>query len=336
MGQVAELRSVPAVVRPHVRAWRPHTMLYVGLVGLAGALLAERTGSVWELCGAWLVPTLGWVAGHFGGDYVDRELGAVATSHRPVPSGQMGASSALGRMAACATLGAVIGCLLNWRTLLLVGLALLAGIAYSTLLKAHGLAGSLVRGSLTAFAFVFGAMAVRPYPPVALLAVAAVFWLHDTASNLVGTLRDVDGDRACGYDTFPVRHGVTATVATAVALCALWLGLAALAPVPLSGRAAFPAVFWALLGVVTVLVGVALTALVRAPRPVPLPVALRAHEILALERVVLACAFIGLSAGLPTALGLAVPATVLSALLQVSMRSEYEFGPPGATTRGNG
>ncbi|GLZ29255.1 hypothetical protein Lesp02_14450 [Lentzea sp. NBRC 105346] len=298
----------------HVETWRPYTATYVGLVGLAGATLADDGAPAWRLLGAWAVPTLGWLAGLYGGDYFDRELDAVAKPHRPIPSGRLPAREALAAMVLCATAGAVLGLLLNWRTLLLVVAALVMGISYNTWFKARGLTGNLVRGGLTAFAFLFGTMTTSTWPPVELFAVAALFWLHDAGTNLVGALRDLDGDRAGGYATLPVRRGVSVSLACAAVLYLLWLGIAVWTRMhPL------------LLGVAAIMGAVALLVVLWAPRPLSRRTALRAHEILVLERVVLACALLNTGLAVP----LAVVALSFTWLTQHFMRHRYEFA--GAT-----
>jgi geranylgeranylglycerol-phosphate geranylgeranyltransferase len=319
----------------HVETWRPYGLGYVGLVGLAGATLGAADPPGWRLLGAWAIPTLGWLAGLYGGDYFDRELDAVAKPHRPIPSGRIPARAALAAMAACVAAGAVFALLLNWRTIMLVGVALVAMISYSTWFKARGLAGNLVRGALMAFAFLFGAMMTSPYPPVYLLPVAMLFWLHDAGSNLVGALRDLDGDREGGYRTLPVRRGVSAALATAAALYVLWLTIAVWTPGLLT-RPGEPGVYWTLLAVAAAMGAWALVVVLRAPRPLPRRTALRAHEILVLERVVLACALIGLGSGAHLALSSLVAVGVVTWLTQSVMRHRYEFAPADHTQDGSG
>lgn len=324
------------MVGPHVRTWRPYTLCYVGLVGVAGLAVTLRAdpgranASTLSWCGAWLVPTLGWLAGHYGGDYFDRRLDATAKPHRPIPSGRMRPATALAGMVVCASVGAVLAAVLNWRTMILVAAALAVGIGYSTLFKARGMAGHLARGGLTAGAVLFGAMTVRDHPPVALALVAAVFWAHDAATNLVGALRDVDTDRAAGCRTFPVRHGPATTLGVAGLLGGVAMALAVVVPVALGP--AHRTAFWVLLAGATAVLGsslVGMTGPVRAGRPLPARLALRGHEILVLERLVLAGAFVGLATGPWPALALVLPATLVSGVLQASMRAGYEFGSAG-------
>jgi geranylgeranylglycerol-phosphate geranylgeranyltransferase len=246
----------------------------------------------------------------------------------------MSARTALSAMVLCVAAGAAFGLLLNWRTILLVGAALIAGISYSTWFKARGLSGNLVRGGVTACAFLFGTMMTSAYPPVGLLPIALLFCLHDAGSNLVGTLRDIAGDRAGGYQTVPVKSGVSTALTCASALYALWLVIALFAPGLLSrhGNLDF---YWPLLGVGAVLGASALLVLILAARPLPPRTALRAHEILVIERVVLGCALVSLGAARPH---LVPPLMVVVVLVtwtsQYLMRARYEFASPLMTHSG--
>lgn len=148
----------------HVETWRPYTTCYVGLVGLAGAALANPVVAPGHAVAAWAVPTLAWIGGLYGGDYFDRELDAVAKPYRPIPSGRMGAHTAFACFVGCVAIGAAVSVLLNWRLLLLVAAALAAGVCYSKYLKGRGLSGNLVRGAMTAFAFLGQRAADRSAP----------------------------------------------------------------------------------------------------------------------------------------------------------------------------
>jgi len=326
----------------HLEMWRPYTLAYAGLVGLAGAALAAP-GPVpgtavdppgWRFVGAWAVPTLGWLGGLYGGDYFDRELDATAKPHRPIPSGRVRPGTARAAMVCCVSAGGVLAVALNWRTVLLVGVALAGGIAYSTWFKARGLSGNLVRGGLTAGAFLFGTMAVTDYPPAWLLPAAAFFWLHDAGSNLVGTLRDLDGDRRGGYGTLPVRRGVRTALGCIALLYVSWLAIAVALPViarsggAATGGAGQLAGYAALLGTAAVLGLAVLVLLVRARSPPPPRVALGAHEVLVVERVILAGALLALGAGAAFALPLVAAGTGATWLAQHLMRERYEFASP--------
>ncbi|GAA1403759.1 hypothetical protein GCM10009639_49040 [Kitasatospora putterlickiae] len=80
-------RRLRRTLTAHVRTWRPYTLWYIGLVGVAGHAVAAGRHGVAQLAAAWAVPTLIWVAAHYLGDYLDRELDAISKPQRPIPSG---------------------------------------------------------------------------------------------------------------------------------------------------------------------------------------------------------------------------------------------------------
>ncbi|MEV6516376.1 UbiA family prenyltransferase [Micromonospora chalcea] len=329
MSTAAALRAL----RAHVETWRPYTLWYVGLVGLAGAAVAGGPHHPWVLLSAWAAPTAGWLGGHYLGDYFDRHLDAGSKPHRPIPSSRLGAGTALWCGCAWFALLGVLAVLGGWGTTLA---ALLAGcgiVAYSRWFKARGIAGNLVRGALGAVALVYGALAAGLAPDRAsaapvLLALVVAFWSHDAMSNLVGALRDIDGDRAGGYRTLPVGRGVPFAVRTVLVLYAVAIA-AAVAAGLLAGRGARTAYLVTVL--VVLLTGVvALAPLVRRRPGMPVVVALRAHSVLVVERVALASAAVGLGLGFAVQLALALPMVVLTWVAQRAMRARHELGPPVA------
>ncbi|MBT2211263.1 MULTISPECIES: UbiA family prenyltransferase [Actinomadura] len=330
-------RRLGRTLTAHLRTWRPYTLWYVGLVGLAGATLTREItgGDRRETAGpvvAWLVPTLVWVAAHYLGDYLDRDLDAIDKPQRPIPSGRMRPATALACGAVLAAGACAVALSVNWRTVLVLAGGIGGAVAYNGFFKARGLWGNLVRGALTGAALLFGAMTAASAPPVELLPFVLVFAAHDAASNLVGTLRDVAGDREGGYATFAVRHGVRAGAWTAVALYG-----AAVAAV-LAGLPLLPGDRWAPLPVLLVAVALACHAfrMLFANGRVPPPrVALRSHGVLVVERLVLAGALLVPGLGLPAAVALLLPMLAVTLGTQRAMRSAHEFPSGGPEpTRG--
>ncbi len=320
-------------LRAHVETWRPYTLWYVGLVGLGGAALVSGPHQPWRLAAAWAAPTAGWLGGHYLGDYFDRELDAGSKPHRPIPSGRLPARTALWCGCACFLVLAGLAAAGGWATASVALAGAFGIVAYSRWFKARGAAGNLVRGALGAVALFYGAAAAGLRPaaglPVdrtiaALVALVAAFWLHDTASNLVGTLRDIDGDRAGGYQTLPVLRGTPFAVTTVLALYSAAIA-AALAGGLLAGRG--QADFLVTLLLAAAIGATALAPLVAHRGQMPVAVALRAHSVLVIERVVLASAVVGLGLGVTWQLGLAVPMVALTWWTQAQMRTRHELGP---------
>ncbi len=322
------MRPLRSHVMAHVETWRPYTSLYVGLVGLGGAALSPGVHAPSRMAAAWAIPTLGWLAGLYGGDYFDRELDAIAKPHRPIPSGRLRPEVALGCMIGFVAAGAISTLLLAWTAVFLVGLALAIGLSYNNYFKARGLSGNLVRGLMTSIAFLFGAMMTGHGLTGALAATSLVFCLQDGASNLVGTLRDIDGDREGGYNTFPVVHGIRASVNVIGVLWFLWTALAALLPT-LTDRPV-TAAYALTLALASSTAGVVVLRLARQGTGLTRQFALGMHEILCLERIVLAVALIvwGAGAGLGVAVG--VPALAITFISQRTLRKRHEFAPASA------
>lgn len=325
----AELRApVPLgrVALAHWQTWRPYTTCYPAMLGLAGVLVAggDRAG---EIAAAVAAPVLGWISAHYLGDYLDRDLDAIAKPQRPIPSGRLAPGQALVTGIGFALASLVVTVSHNWRTLPLFLLAMSGIVAYSAVFKRLGLSGNLSRGALSALALAIGAMAAQPWPPAALVYVALGFLLHDTASNLIGTVRDVDGDRAGGCCSVPVRHGVGVAVRLAAGLWA-----AGLATVGAAALAAERPVEQLALVVVALAIGGAALWEVR-PATLTARRALRSHELLVAERLVLTAAVVAGAAGAGTALLVLAPVLAFSLVLQNRMRSRHEF-PDEETEQG--
>jgi isopropylmalate/homocitrate/citramalate synthase/4-hydroxybenzoate polyprenyltransferase len=313
----------------HLETWRPYTALYVGLVGLAGAALSAPHAPAGRLVAAWAVPTIGWLAGLYGGDYFDRQLDATAKPHRPIPSGRLAAGTALVIFIVLTVAGAALSLWLNWRTIFLVVLACAIGVAYSTVGKGRGLLGNLLRGSLTALAFWYGSMMVAELPPPRVVPIALVFLLHDTGSNLVGAVRDIEGDRDGGYITFAVRHGaLTATrVATGLLASSYVLALA----VPRIDSRPVTGSFAAVLLAAAVTAAAGVTPMFSSGDRL---VAYRAHTILVFARIMLAGAFLAWLLAGAVAGPIVVAALSLTWVTQCLLRRKHEFAPDHAAPLG--
>jgi 4-hydroxybenzoate polyprenyltransferase/geranylgeranylglycerol-phosphate geranylgeranyltransferase len=307
----------------HAEVWRVDTLFYIGLVAVAGALLAApHQVGLWRLAGIWLVPTLGWVASLYGGDFFDRDLDAIAKPQRPIPSGRMSPCTALAGMSSAIVAGTAIAVALTPLNIALVVIAGVLGVTYSKVLKARGILGNLARGGPTALALLIGATSVGAKVPPLLLVAALVFWLHDSSSNLVGALCDTEGDTMGGYRTFPVRHGDVATVRAVIAFDLAWIVLAIGLPWWPPGLDA--ARYEALLLPMLLLAASSIRILLPAPRPIARLDALRAHERIVIDRLFLPIALIAGHRELGVALALLAVALFATLIGQAMMRPRYE------------
>ena len=305
----------------HLEMTRPYTMFHSGLLAVAGAELASNGHvAAWRWVLAGLVTICGWEAGLYAGDYFDRHLDAVAKPSRPVPSGRVSPREALLTMVGLILVGYVCAGILGPANLALAVVTTILGIAYSKTFKNQAILGNFDRGVLGICAVLFGALAGGDIAAPAVLLLAAIAFFHDSSTNLVGAIRDVEGDRAAGYATVPVVYGLSIAVDIACALALAWiaLGIALLAmtrPSPLA-----PILFAAAL----VLDALVYVPMWTARASVSRRQALAAHKYLVAERLIVMSAFIAIYAPPAVALGLLVATLAVSLSSQVLLRDRYE------------
>jgi hypothetical protein len=155
--------------------------------------------------------------------------------------------------------------------------------------------------------------------PVVLIAVQLIF-VHDSSTNLVGAMRDVEGDRKAGCATAPVVYGQARAAASATALACCWMALGGALLLLLQPNP--PAL-------ALVALAAALAVRVYAPlwigqRQITRRQALGAHKNLVAERLALTTGFIAVYAPAAVALGLLVVTLTVSLCSQIALRDKYE------------
>ena len=307
----------------HLEMMRPYTLFHSGTLGFASALfISEGQAQPWRLGLAFLVPTLGWLAGLYAGDYYDRDLDAAAKPHRPVPSGRVGAREAFAFMVGYIALGYVLALILSPFALLLAVITTVFGIAYSKTFKRHAILGNLDRGLLACLTVLFAGATVHGLGACLSLALlCGIFFFHDSSSNLIGAIRDVEGDRESGYRTMPVAHGVYFSILISGLMTLSWLAFG----LPLFAYYHERTVSLALFVVALLMTGLAYFMLLAHRGRLTREQALGAHKMVVLERLVLSAAVATIFG--PTLPVLILLGVVLSAtqLAQMLMRDRYEF-----------
>jgi geranylgeranylglycerol-phosphate geranylgeranyltransferase len=298
----AFLRAVKEKALAYLEMARPYTLFHAGTLALASGLVAsEGRLSVWRAALIWLTPTVGWLAGLVTSDYHDRELDRIEKPHRPIPSGRVGEREGFWLMVGTIAAGFVGALALGWRTFLLAWLVMALGIGYARALKARGFLGHFDRGVLASLTVAFGSIAATGGVPRLVWPLIALFFCHDSATNLLGAVRDIEGDRAAGYRAVPLS---LLRLGAAVAFDALALGQtlsAAAQPIGTVGG-----------------------------RSARRTAALGAHKVLVLERLVLSVAFIATVTPPWVALPLLAALASVTWWAQTRLRDRYEFAPGGS------
>lgn len=331
---MTRLSDVPLYIRlktkcfAHFETIRPYTLFWCGLVSLVGACLAAGDfPSLHVSLLVFFIPILGWIAGLYLADYFDRSLDAIQKPHRPIPSGRISPNEALVVGASYAIVGLLLTVLLPVANLFVVFLAGLLVFCYAKYTKPRGLLGNLNRGAMTMVTFLFGVFSVSSFfsIPPPLWALCIVFFLHDTNSNIIGAIRDVQGDKIGGYATTPVRYGIQRTLLMSVFLSILYL-LSTILIVFFFQVSLYLSLFVLFFISGSVVLCVMYWVLFTEANQLTRKQSLQAHELFVTERIIFASAFI---IGTVSLHGLAVSLCLLCLFLtlvsQHLLRERYEL-----------
>ena len=320
----------PSVLRTklfaHLETMRPYTVLWCGLVSLVGACVTVRAlPSMPITLLVFFIPMMGWIAGLYLSDYLDRNLDVIQKPHRPIPSGRIRPNEAIFIGAIYAFTGFFLTFFLPLYNTVLVFLVALLVFLYTYISKSHGLSGNVNRGLVTVAAYFFGVFATNTslssIPPYVWL-LSIVFLLHDTNSNLVGAIRDIDGDRKGGYRTIPVVYGVKISVFLSLILTAIWLPASLILPMYYH----FLSIHFYLIMIIDVTILFFLYLyLVRSFTSYSREKGLRFHEFFVIERITLASAFLFGTADIAIALCIYLLSLLVTSGSQYLLRKRYEF-----------
>lgn len=312
---------------------RPYTLFHAGTLCLAAGLVAAHGQlAAGRAALIWLTPTIGWLAGLATSDYHDRTLDGVEKPMRPIPSGRVGVREAFWLMIGLIAAGFGGALLLGWRTFALAWLVMLLGVAYARAFKAKGFLGHFDRGALAGLTVLFGSVAAAGGVPPRIWLLVALFFCHDSATNLLGAVRDMEGDRAAGYRTVPVRYGVAVSAAIAAALMAGWIVLGLAFAIFIDRTPLFWLLFFAA-GICDVVALVRVHAAGRdsmappqgEPRSYRRVAGLDAHKVLVIERIILSVAFVATVWSPFKALILLAVLASATWWAQRRLRDRYEF-----------
>jgi geranylgeranylglycerol-phosphate geranylgeranyltransferase len=310
----------------HLETMRPYTVAWCGLVSLVGTCVT--LGNFPSISTALLVlfiPMIGWIAGLYLSDYLDRNLDSIQKPHRPIPSGRIKPKEAIIVGAFFALAGFFLTFFLTLYNVILVFVVAVLVFFYTNISKSHGFSGNVNRGLVTMAAYFFGIFAtgvsLSSLPPYVWL-LSIVFLFHDTNSNLVGAIRDIEGDKKGGYQTIPVKYGVKISIYISLLLTAVWLSLSLILP--------FYYHFLTIQFYLMMIVDIAILLfmylyLFRSILSYSREKGLRFHEFFVIERVTLASAFIFGIANISIAILVYLIALVITGGSQYLLRKRYEF-----------
>jgi 4-hydroxybenzoate polyprenyltransferase/geranylgeranylglycerol-phosphate geranylgeranyltransferase len=313
----------------HLETWRPYTVIWCGLVSLTGCCFAFGDSPPLKIALlALFIPMMGWIAGLYLSDYLDRELDRIQKPHRPIPSGRIKPNEALFVGALFALTGFLLSFLLTFNNILLVFVVAILVFSYAKLSKSRGILGNLNRGFVIIVAYFFGLFSIdQPFSsiPLVLWLFSCVFFVHDTNSNLIGAIRDIQGDKKGGYQTIPVRYGVKTSLIISLLLSIVYLSLLIILIIYF-WFLPYPYRFLPLFLLEICILITMYLSMFRSIEVLDRQKSLRAHEFFVAERTTLASALLlGVISMLSISISLFLLAMLVTLGSQYLIRKKYEF-----------
>jgi len=189
---------------------RPVNSLVAGLAAIVAYLI--DTGTVIpESLLLFFIVALITAAGNVINDFFDAEIDAINRPDRPIPSGVVSRGAAWGFAVTLFLAGILVSLFTNP---LCIGIAIFNAvllIAYAAKLKSTPLIGNIVVAYLSASIFLFGGALNGFEGLVRIIPIAAITFFAMVSRELLKDAEDVEGDRAGGADTVPIRIGIKKT-----------------------------------------------------------------------------------------------------------------------------
>ncbi len=193
---------------------RPANAVMAGVASVVAYLVA--TGTLVPAAGLLLiVVTLITAAGNVINDYYDAEIDAVNRPDRPIPSGQVSRTAALWFAVLLFCAGIAASLFTNAICIAFAVANSLLLVFYAARLKSLPVAGNVSVAYLSGSMFLFGGAFAGMDGLIRLVPIAVMTFLAMMARELLKDAEDVEGDKAGGASTLPIRIGVkkTATIA---------------------------------------------------------------------------------------------------------------------------
>lgn len=211
-----------------IRITRPANAVAAGLAAIVAYLIATGT-LIPSVLLLFIVVFLITAAGNVINDYFDVEIDRVNRPERPIPSGIVTLPAARA-FAVTLFLAGILACIpTNTICLTIAVFNSILLVAYAATLKRLPLVGNLAVSYLAGSMFLFGGALSGPAGIIQVLPFAVMTFFAMLARELVKDAEDVEGDRASGAVTVPIRYGIRTTAVLAL-VSAMLASFASLIP----------------------------------------------------------------------------------------------------------
>lgn len=165
---------------------------------------------LWQILIGGVVGIFVTAAGNIINDYYDIEVDKINRPHRALPSEIVSPTIALLFFLLFNFTALLLAALLGFSLFIIVTTTILLLYLYSFKLKNIPLIGNLVVAFLTGLAFILGSVIVGNVLCGIFPAMFAI--LINLMRELIKDIEDIDGDRAVGLLTYPIKSGVVTSV----------------------------------------------------------------------------------------------------------------------------
>jgi geranylgeranylglycerol-phosphate geranylgeranyltransferase len=193
-----------------IRLIRPANCAMMGFAVFVGALLAAPSG----LQVHWLVLCFSFFTGFLlcasamtVNDYYDRRIDAINEPERPIPSGLVGAKSALALVFILTAVGLLFAYLTSLLCVVVAVASSVITVTYVTVGKRSGLPGNFLVSTCVSIPFVYGSLGITGGLQLNVLLFALMAFLSNTGREVTKGIVDVKGDSGEGVKTLAVRYG---------------------------------------------------------------------------------------------------------------------------------
>lgn len=189
---------------------RPTNSVVAGLAAIVAYLIATGT-IIPETLFLFAIVALITSAGNVINDFFDAEIDAINRPDRPIPSGAVRRGAARGFAITLFLAGILLSLFTNS---LCIGITIINSfilIAYAAKLKSTPLFGNIAVAYLSASIFLFGGALNGWDGLIHIIPIAAITFFAMLSRELLKDAEDVEGDRAGGADTVPIRIGIKKT-----------------------------------------------------------------------------------------------------------------------------
>lgn len=192
---------------------RPLNVL-IGMISIfIGALVTGTIQPVNKVLLASLSGGLITAAANSINDYFDIEIDKINKPNRPVASGKISLKQAYIFSMFLFVLGCIVAYFVNWKALIVAVSSSILLYFYSARLKRTILWGNLTVSFVSGLAFIYGGIAVDRFKIALIPAIFALF--YHLGREIIKDIEDIEGDKADGIVTFPIKFGAKKALALA-------------------------------------------------------------------------------------------------------------------------